>query len=187
MKHYEQNHDYMRNKKNFARIASEEGNKSLQRQSERKIQNENKYGKYYDLLLLGQNDRISGTAPQTLDDEVKQISYSYGYFEKGSRVLEGKFAKGELSTEDQRNFGIADFIHSIPEKYLNNLKKYPAYLEGRIYQMGKSSYDFCAQNDLDFKIYVDTMAVLSPEVTTEIFKAGYEARQEEYLSQKRHK
>lgn len=186
MKHYQQNHDYIRNRKNLARIVVEEVEKSLQRQNERKIQNENKYGKYYDLLLAGQSDRVSGSAPQTLDDEAKQLSYSYGYFEKGSRVLEGKFAKGDLSIEEQRNFGITDLIHNIPPKYLNDLKKYPSYLEGRIYQMGKSSYDYCANQNISLEEYIQIMGIIYPEVNTTIFKEGYEARMEE-LNQRKHK
>lgn len=176
MKHYEQNHFYMREKKNFHRHIQEEKESSLKRDYEKLVRNKVKYGKYPSLITEGENDRIEGDAPQILNDEERQISYSYGYFERGSRVLEGKFARGVFSEEEQRNFGIIDYIHNIPEKYLKNLKEYPNYLYGRIYAIGRSVYDFTLENGLSYEEYIFTMEIRYPEVKSEAFKDGYETR-----------
>ena len=185
MKHYEQNHFYMRAKKNFHRQLQENCESSLKRDYEKTVKNESKYGKYPSLITEGEKNRIDGDAPQVLNDEKRQISYSYGYFERGSRVLEGKFARGVFSEEEQRKFGILDYIHNVPEKYLQNLKAYPSYLFGRIYEMGRSTYDLTLEQGISCEEYIFTMGLIYPEVKNPVFKTGYEERQKEYLKLKR--
>lgn len=176
MKHYEQNHFYIREKKNFHRQMQENIESSLKKDYENTIRNEAKYGKYFGLIIEGENDRIVGKEPQSFEDKERQISYSYGYFERGSRVLEGKFARGVFSEEEQRNFGILDYIHNVPEKYLKNLKEYPSYLYGRIYAMGRNAYDFTSEKGLSYEEYISTMELIYPEIRCQAFKDGYNAR-----------
>lgn len=181
MKANEDNHNYMRDKKNNHRIIAEEKEISLKNQAERKMNNESKYGKvkFANLIIIGERDRIGGIPPQNIDSEDKKIPYSYGYFEKGSRTLEGKFASGTFDESSQRKFGILDFIHKIPEVYIASLKRYPSYLEGRIYQMGKKAYDDCIENNLSIEEYSQIMEILYPEIKSSSFKEGYEAREKE--------
>lgn len=186
MKAGENSHSYMKDKKNNQRNKIEDKENSLRNRGAKRIENENKYGsqKFASLITVGENDRIAGNHPQDTGDEKMQVSYTYGYVEKGSRVLEGKFASGIFTEEIQRNFGIVDFIHNIPEKYIKNLKTYPAYLEGRVYQMGKAAYDYCLEHNISFEEYSQTMEILYPEIKMSAFKAGYETREIEVVNKK---
>jgi len=181
MKAGEQNHNYIRNKKNRIRIYDEEREVSLKKTAERKEQNESKYGKvkYANLILIGEADRLAGNPLQDTGDKEKQIPYTYGYIEKASRVLEGHFASGRYDEPVQRKFGMLDFIHKIPERHIKNLKKYPAYLEGRVYQMGQVAYDYCTEHNLDVEEYIQTMRLFYSEVDLPTFKEGYAAREAE--------
>lgn len=174
---------YVRNKKNYARIRYDDKENAIKIKSERKIENEEKYGKSRNLILVGESDRINGNTPQIIEDKSLQASYAYGFFERGSRVLEGKFANNEFTSEEQKKFGIIDFINGVPENSIKNLKKYPAYSEGRIYQMGKSAYDYCIENNISIESYIKKMEVIYPEIKTPPFIEGYETRKNE-LSRK---
>ena len=70
---------------------------------EKRIAKENKYGKHSNLILIGENDRIGRNARVLFDDELMKKSYSYGFYERGSRVLEGKIAY-DLTLEKNINF-----------------------------------------------------------------------------------
>lgn len=172
MKYSRQSHTYMRNKKNFQRQVNEMLEASIQTDIDNKIKYEEKYGKFNGLIIVGTTDRINGDEPQIYDEE-KQKSYLYGYYERGSKVLEGNFAKEIYTYEEQRAFGISDLKNNIPDKFLQKLKEYPAYLEGRIYQMGKNAYDFITENGITLEDYINLMKIIYPEVANEAFKLGY--------------
>lgn len=187
MKYNDHNYNYVRNRKNRARARLENSELAIKINAERKQEHEEKYGKYPNYILMGEKDRIKGIPPQIVEDENKQISYYYGYYEKGSRVLEGLFADGVYTQEEQRIFGITDLINGLPEKNIAGLKKYKAYMDGRVYQKGRESYDFIKENNLSFEEYVHMMEILFPEVLEPIFREGYNSKtiEEDKNSKKR--
>lgn len=186
MKPNEYNQNYMRNKKNKQRSIKENIEIALMKSERNREINEKKYGKYRELISVGENDRICGSKPQIFEDESMQTSYSYGFYEKGSKVLEGNFARGLYTNEEQKNLGIMDIINSVPEKFVNNLKEYPAYLEGRVYQMGKKACDFIVEQGMTIDEYISIMSIINPEINNSAFVDGYNDRYNE-LTNKKHK
>lgn len=178
MKHYQQNHNYIRYRKNTARNSAVDREESIRRMGVNRVKREEKYGKYANLIIVGEHDRLNGESPQVFEDELMQLSYSYGYYERGSRVLVGKFETGIYSEEEQRNFGINDFIYGVPERFLSTLKEYDSYMEGRIYQMGVSIYDFINQKGITIEDYIKVMGIICPEVKEKQFIEGYLSRLE---------
>lgn len=172
----ENNRNYVRNRKNNARARLENSELALKINAERKQEYIQKYGKYYDLLLAGEKDRVKGLPPQKMDDTTKQTSYDYGYYERGSRVLEGLFAAGTFTEQEQRNLGIADIINGVSEKNTGNLKKYNAYMNGRNYQKGREAYTFITENNISYEEYAQMMEILFPEVNDPSFKEGYNSK-----------
>lgn len=168
---------YIRDRKNKMRKGIEGFEEHIKRLGESRQKRENRYGTYHELIIKGQEDRLTGKEFILYEDESMKISYSYGYFEKGSRILEGSFANGIFNEEVQKNYGILDVINSVPDQYVNNLKKYPAYFDGRVYQLGKNAYDFILNNDISFEDYVNVMSIIQPEVTFPMFKHGYDSRE----------
>ena len=69
---------YMRDTKNFARKCADAKKESLKSAYNRLQTNKEKYGTNDQLITLGETDRIALNAPQLIDDELKQTSYSYG-------------------------------------------------------------------------------------------------------------
>lgn len=181
MKAGESNHNYIRNVKNKYRIMAEEKEISLKVTAERMMENRRKYGDPVNsnFIKIGEADRVAGTPPQDLNDEKIQISYNYGYFEKGSRVLEGHFASGRFDKSVQSKIGMHDIINNIPEKYIENLKKYPSYLEGRSYQIGQISYDYCLEHNISIDEYAQATGLFNSEINLSAFREGYEAREKE--------
>ena len=182
------NHTYIRDKKNYYRIISETKEEALNRENKRKKLNEQKYGKQkdYERINEGKNDRLAGNAPKLFEDKSMQKAYLHGYYENGSKALDGEFSKGTFSQEQQLEFGILDLKNGVPDKYLKHLKQYPAYVEGRIYQMGKNAYDFTYENGIEYDDYFSVMELMYPEIKAPIFKEGYKARELEY-SKSKHK
>ena len=175
------NNNYIRDKKKYLRELEIVKNESLVRDSKRIIESEKKYGKqiHHEKINEGKEDRLLGKSPRTYEDEWVQRAYEHGYYENGSVALEGAFFKGIFSEEKQMEFGMSDFINNVASKYLKNLIKYPAYAYGRNYQMGKKTYDFIEKEGITFEEYVFSMELMFPEVTTEAFKLGYEAKKQE--------
>lgn len=176
MKQRKYSNTYIRDNKNRKRNNAAIMDESIERQAKSKINRESRYGKYPELILEGQEDRINGESFKLYEDESMRLSYSYGYYEKASRTLVGAFSKGIISEEEQKNIGMMDVINDIPEQYINCLKKYSAYLEGRIFQLGKNAYDFTLSNGISFEDYVNIMSIIQVEVNHPTFKDGYEAR-----------
>ena len=125
---------------------------------------------------MGGTDRISGNPPQDIEDEKEKISYLYGYYERGSRILVGKFEKGICSPEEQTKFGMSDLIYGVPEEFLNHLKQYPSYMEGRIYKMGISAYNFLMEKGMTIEEYINVMGIIYPEVKEKQFMEEYLSR-----------
>lgn len=167
---------YIRDNKKRKRENAAIMDEKIKRMAENKMDFERRYGTYPDLIIMGQEERINGDAFRVFEDESMKLSYSYGYYEKASKLLEGLFFKGVFDEEKQKEFGMLDVINEIPQQYIKNLKQYPAYLEGRIYQMGKNAYDFTLNNGLSFEDYVNIMSIIQQEVNSSIFKEGYNAR-----------
>lgn len=176
MKHNETNYNYIKNKKNYARVRQDGKDTSLKGDYERKIANEEKYGTNDTIILLGGADRIAGNPPRKIDDVKMKKAYLYGYYERGSRVLEGEFANGIYLSEKQREFGMSDFLYGVPEKFLNSLKQYPSYIEGRIYQMGINAYDYITEKGITIEEYIATIGIIYPEVKEKQFMDGYLSR-----------
>ena len=173
MKANEQNRNYMRNQKNKLRIRQEEIEISLKKKGENREKREEKYGKYPELIKLGEVDRIGGHIPKQIDDAEMKISYEYGFFQRGSRVLAGEFEKGTYSNEEQRNFGISDLINGVDDSALANLSDYPNYMNGRIFQMGVKIYDYITENNITIDEYIYLMSMFNTNVTNPEFKNGY--------------
>lgn len=174
MKRYNgNNHNYVRDRKNTARARVENKQKSLKQEAERKKEKIEKYGNNPQLILIGEKDRINGLQPQQIADEALKISYNYGYYERGSRVLEGLFLDGIYTEEEQKKIGILDVINGVSDKYIDNLKDYKAYINGRIYQKGREAFTFIEENNISFEEYVSMMEILFPEVNEPAFKEGY--------------
>lgn len=187
-------HNYIRDKKKYLRELETVKNESLVRDSKRIIEYEKKYGKqiHHEKINEGKEDRLLGKSPRIYEDESMQRAYEHGYYENGSVALEGAFLKGVFSEEKQMEFGMFDLINNVSSEYLKNLIKYPAYAYGRNYQMGKKTYDFINKEGITFEEYVFSMELLFPEVTTEAFKLGYEAKKQEetnslFEQQKKHR
>ena len=178
MKHNQQNHNYIRNRKNTARNSVVAKEESIRRMGANRVKREEKYGKYAKLIIAAEHDRINGELPQVFEEESMQLSYFYGYYERGSRVLVGKFETGIYSEEEQRKFGMNDFLYGVPEKFLKSLKKYNSYREGRIYQMGVSSYDFIVEKGITVDEYIKVIGLVCPEVKEKQFIEGYLSRLE---------
>ena len=177
--------DYkMRDKKNHARACADSKEASLKNTYERKQANKEKYGTNDKLIFLGETDRLVLNAPQLIEDAERQQAYSYGYFERGSRVLAGKFSQGVYSEEEQRNFGIHDVIYNVPVNFLINLKEYPAYLSGRLFELGGKAYEFALENNMSLEDYIGLMNFINPEVTTKEFAEGFLARKNEINNKK---
>ena len=169
---HKDNHTYMRDKKARIRNISETKEESLRKENERKILNEQKYGKqiHHEKINEGKNDRLEGNPPKSFEDTSMQTAYLHGYHEYGSRALEGQFANKIFQEEAQKTFGMLDLIHNIPEEYTKNLRKYPHYNEGRIYQMGKNTFDFIYENDINYDDYIFMMELIYPEIKSQIFR-----------------
>lgn len=176
MKRYDTTYNYMKNKKNYARVRRDGKEESLRGSYERKTAQEEKYGTNDTLILLGGSDRIACNPPREIDDAKMEKAYLYGYYERGSRVLAGKFANGIYSPEEQRKFGMSDFINGVPEKFLKYLKQYPSYVEGRIYQMGVCAYDFITEKGMTIEEYIGVMGIIYPEIKEKQFMDGYFSR-----------
>ena len=170
---YRDKRNYIRDKKNEHRNLTYNCEQSLKTSYENKVRQEQKYGKYYDLLVQGEQDRINGNAPQTFENESMLKSYNYGYFERGSRVLAGKFIREEYTPEQQKQIAIADVINGVPLKELYNLMDFPHYINGRNYQLGRNAHKYIVSNNISFEEYVYIMEVIAPEVKTEAFKEGF--------------
>ena len=175
---------YMRNKKNHIRACINAKDTALKSAYDRKQSNKEKYGTNDHIILIGESDRLSLNAPQEIEDEQMQKSYSYGYFERGSRVLAGKFNQGQYSEEQQRNFGICDVMYNVPEKFLTNLKEFPSYLSGRLYGLGSKAYDYVVENNMSLDDYIGLMSIIYPEVTAKEFKEGFLVRENELNQRK---
>lgn len=176
MKHNETNYNYIKNKKNYARVRQDGKDISLKGDYERKIAKEEKYGTNDTIILLGGADRIASNPPQKIDDVKMEKAYLYGYYERGSRVLAGEFEKGIYSSEEQRKFGMNDFIYGIPEEFLKYLKQYPSYNEGRVYQMGIYAYDFITEKGITIQEYISVIGIIYPEIKEKQFMEGYLSR-----------
>lgn len=173
MKANEQNHNYMRNQKNKLREKLDGQEKLLKKLGESKAKSEEKYGKYPELIKLGEQDRIRGHNPQIIDDEDMKKSYEYGFYEKGSRTLAGAIEKGALSAEEQRYFGIRDLNNGLKDESLITLKQCPHYMNGRIYQMGRNIYNYITENNISIDDYINLMSLINPDVSSLEFKKGY--------------
>jgi len=167
------NNSYMRDKKNFIRNRTMTAEEQYKHTIEKIKENEEKYGKNNEIKIIGANDRLEGKAPQLFDDEQMQKAYSYGYFERGSSVLAGRFENGFYTAEEQKAFGIRDLMSGVKDKHLRILKDYPEYMAGRIYQKGRSIYDYVTKNNIQIDDYVDLMAFIEPEIKSIEFKKGY--------------
>ena len=180
-----QYHNYMRYQKNKLREIQEGQEKSLKNLAESKTNNEEKYGKYPELIKIGEADRIGGHFPQIIDNEEMKKSYEYGYYIKGSRMLAGKFENGTYSAEEQRKFGIRDYNNGIKDENLLNIKDFPHYMNGRIYQMGRNIYDYLEVNNLEIDEYINLMSLIYPNVANPEFKMGYYEEKESRENKKR--
>lgn len=179
-------HNYIRDLKNRMRKFDEEKKYALIHENKNKIENENKYGKQKDaeLINIGKKDRQDRLSPKVFEDESKKKAYNYGYFERGSVLLEGEFYKNNYSIEEQMMFGISDQINKVPEKHLKGLTKYPAYEYGVNYQKGREAYDYVIEKGMTLEEYIFTMHVFFPEVKSEAFKEGYLQREKELAENK---
>lgn len=180
-----QYHNYMRDQKNKLRERLDGQEDALKKMAKSKEQNESKYGKYKELIKLGEFDRIKGNNPQVIENEEKQISYTYGYFERGSRALAGELKKGTYSPEEQRFFGINDLNNGLREEHLFNLKDFPNYMNGRIYQMGRNIYNYIEESDITIEEYIHVMSIINENLKNPEFKMGYYSRKEELEKGKR--
>lgn len=185
MKQRKYSNTYIRDNKNRKRNNAAIMDEKIKRMAESKINHASRYGKHPELIIKGQEDRINGVSYKLYDDESMRLSYSYGYYEKASRTLEGAFSKKIISEEEQKNIGMMDVVNEIPEQYINSLKQYSVYLEGRIYQLGKNAYDFTLSNGIDFEDYVNIMSIIQSEVNHPMFRQGYAARELELKSIRR--
>ena len=180
-------HNYIRDQKNKLRNLLDGKERTLKRMIELKEKNEEKYGKYPELIKLGENDRLGGHIPQKLDNEEMKKSYEYGYFIRGSRVLAAQFEKGTYSLLEQRIFGIRDLNNGIEDECLLNLKDYPCYMNGRIYQMGRNIYDYIIENNIQIEEYISLMSLINENFKNPEFKNGYNDKKNEIeqINQKR--
>lgn len=179
MKPMTTNDYYMKNKKNYARKCADVKDAALKGNYDRKVANEGKYGNNEQMITIGVADRLGFNEPKKIDDIQMQTSYSYGYFERGSRVLDGNIDNGLYSEEEQRKYGIYDVIHNVPEKYLTELKKRSSYLNGRLYALGSKAYDFALENNMSLEDYVNLMGIMCPKVKTKEFIEGFISRENE--------
>lgn len=184
MKRFSDRKNYIRNKKNIDRICVEIKEESKKREFERKEKNKEKYGGHGLLIVEGKNDRINKIKPKSFEDASMEKSYLYGYYQYGSLLLEGTFVKEEYTPEEQMEFGMMDVINEIPEKYIRGLKKYPQYMNGRLYQLGKNACDFIIAEGITIEDYTKLVSIVSPEVTSETFIKGYNDRLNEYENKK---
>lgn len=170
---YKNNNNYMRDKKNRHRNLTTIGEQSLKTDYKNKVRYEENYGKHYNLLLEGENDRINGKPSKKIEDTSMQTSYNYGYYERASRVLVGKFTQEVFPPEKQREIGMNDVNNNIPQQYIIKLKEFTFYLEGMSYQMGVNSYDFVTMYNISIEEYFKTMKIICPEIIEEAFIEGY--------------
>ena len=185
MKANEHNHNYMRNIRNKQREKEFGKELSLKKLAKSKMDNEDKYGKYRELIKIGEADRLGGNLPPVIIREDVKKSYEYGYYIKGSRTLAGKFEQGIYSIEEQRIFGIRDLNNGIKEDYLLKLKDFPHYMNGRIYQMGRKIYDYIEINNLEIDEYINLMSIIDENVKNPEFAQGYYDQKEENANKKR--
>jgi len=171
--------NYMRDQKNKLHKKLDGQKALLIKLNESKINHEEKYGKYPELIKLGEVDRIGGHSPQIIDNEEMKKSYEYGFYIKGSRLLAGEFEKGTFSTEEQRNFGISDLSNGIKDEHLINLKDYPEYMNGRIYQMGRNIYYYIENNNFSIEEYIGLMSLVNEDINNPEFKNGYNDQKNE--------
>lgn len=166
-------HNYMRDQKNKLREYQDGQERSLKKLAESKMNHEDKYGKYPELIKIGEADRIGGYFPQNIENDEMKKSYEYGYYVKASRTLAGYFEKGKYSAEEQRQFGIRDYNNGIKDEYLLTLKDFVHYMNGRIYQMGRNIYDYLEESNLEIDEYINLMSIIYPNIANPEFKMGY--------------
>lgn len=171
--------NYMRDQKNKLHKKLDGQKALLIKLNESKINREEKYGKHPELIKLGEADRLGGNPPQIIENEDMKKSYEYGFYIKGSRLLAGEFEKGRFSIEEQRKFGISDLSNGIKEEHLINLKDYPEYMNGRIYQMGRNIYYYIENNNLSIEEYIGLMSLVNGDINNPEFKNGYNDQKDE--------
>lgn len=179
MKANEQNHNYMRKIKNKQREKEFGKELSLKKLAKAKMENEEKYGKYPELIKIGEADRIGGNLPPVISEEEVKKSYEYGYYIKGSRTLAGKFQQGIYSLEEQRIFGMRDLNNGIEDQHLLNLVNYPNYMNGRIYQKGRNIYNYITENNLSIEEYISLMSIIDESIKHPEFEHGYYDQKQE--------
>lgn len=156
------------------------------KRQEAKQQLAKKYGGIKELVNLGKEDRIKGIkpCPDNYSHENEQTSYSYGYFELGSKTLAGFFTKNKISKEEQSEIGKRDFENGLPEEYLTFFKDFPSYIEGyrsqKAFSLGAKDYHYIRETGIELIDYIDFMQMFEPLVSIEAYRQGYESEKAKY-------
>jgi len=179
--------NYVRNKKNKFQDKLNYFEESLKNTAKTKEYIKETYGKYSELITLGEVERLEGISPRVIKDEEMKTSYEYGFYIKGSRVLAGEFEKEMFSEEEQRYYGIIDLNNGVKDEHLETLKNYPHYINGRIYQMGRNIYNYIEENGLTIEEYINIMSIINPYLLNQEFKNGYYKQKAEIEETKKRK
>lgn len=181
-------HNYMRNKKN------EQFDKYIGAQRTRKRDEDNRQkrlevcGINRELIELGKEDRIKGFPPREFTDENDKKSYFWGYYDRGSILIEGKIYQKKLSDAEIWDYGFTDAINNIPVEKVKKLLENSIYCEGnkkgKIFLLGYEAYDYIIHNNMSLEEYIRVMSIVIPEILDEEFKKGYYTREEELKSHK---